>query len=111
MSKIKMKNIGEKVFPWVLAVVIALVCVGYKHGDKLMGDSSMTYVKDSTSVDGLIFEKSNSLKNVYFEVKGKEFVDLLDYFCKKNPNLEIVSVTREVSGNPMETTGYTVVLK
>ena len=111
MSKIKMKNIGDKVFPWVLAVVITLVCVGYKHGDKLMGDSSITHVKDSTSVDGLIFEKSNSLKNVYFEAKGKEFADLLDYFCEKNPDLEIVSITREISGNPMETVGYTVVIK
>ena len=111
MSKIKMKNIGDKVFPWVLAVVITLVCVGYKHGDKLIGDSSLTHVKDSTSVDGLIFEESNSLKNVYFEAKGKEFADLLDYFCEKNQNLEIISVTREVSGNPIETTGYRVVLK
>ena len=111
MLKIKMKNIGEKIFPWVLAVVVAFVCVGYKHGDKLIGDSSLTHVKDSTSVDGLIFEESNSLKNVYFEAKGKEFADLLDYFCEKNQNLEIISVTREVSGNPIETTGYRVVLK
>lgn len=111
MSKLKLKQIGEKVFPWVLAIVIAVVCVGYKHGDKLVGGASLPHVKDSISVDNLIFMESNSLKTMYFEAKGKKFADLLGYFCEKNQNVEIISITREVSGNPMETVGYTVVVK
>lgn len=111
MLKVDFKRIGEKLFPWVLAIVITLVCVGYKHGSSLLGETDLVHIKDSLSVNNLRFDDSSSLKNVYFEAKGREFTSLLNYFCEKNQNVEIVSVTRDVSGNPMETIGYRVVFK
>jgi hypothetical protein len=111
MSKVKLKKIGDRAFPWLVAIVIALVCVGYKHGGSFGEESNVPHVKDSVSVSSIHFTDTSSLKTVYFESTGKEFIDLLDYFCEENQDLEIVSVTRDVSGNPMETTGYKVVVK
>ena len=111
MFKLDLEKIGNKAFPWVVAIVIVTLCVGFKYGSNFGGESNLPRVKDSVSVNSIHFTDSSSLKTVYFESKGKEFVDLLDYFCEKNQNLEIVSITREASGNPMETKGYKVVLK
>ena len=111
MFKVNLEKLGNKAFPWIVAIVIAVLCVGFKYGGNFGGESNVPHVKDSVSVNSIYFTDSSSLKTVYFESKGKEFVDLLDYFCEKNQNLEIVSITRDASGNPMETIGYKVVVK
>ena len=111
MFKVNLEKLGNKAFPWIVAIVIAVLCVGFKYGGNFGGESNVPHVKDSVSVNSIHFTDSSSLKTVYFESKGKEFVDLLDYFCEKNQNLEIVSITRDASGNPMETIGYKVVVK
>ena len=111
MFKVNLEKIGNKAFPWIVAIVVVVLCVGFKYGGNFGGESNVPHVKDSVSVSSIHFTDSSSLKTVYFESTGKEFVDLLDYFCGENQNLEIVSITRDVSGNPMETKGYKVVVK
>ena len=112
MKKEKVKKFcNDVVFPFTVAIVIAIVCLGFKYGDKIVGESETFHVNNSTDISSLKLENDGSTKTVYFDMKGKKFLETLGHFCEEYDDMEIISVTREVSGNPIQTSGYKVVFK
>jgi hypothetical protein len=112
MKKEKVKKFcNDVVFPFTVAIVIAIVCLGFKYGDKIVGESEVIHVNNSTNLASLNLGNDGSTKTVYFDMTGSDFTETLNRFCEEYDDMEIVSVTREVSGNPIQTTGYKVVFK
>jgi hypothetical protein len=112
MKKERLKKFfNDVVFPFTVAIIIAVICLGFKYGDKIVGESETFHVNDSTNISSLKLEDNGSMKTIYFDMTGREFLKALGYFCEEYENMEIISVTREVSGNPIQTSGYKVVFK
>ena len=71
----------KSVPPWIWAIVIAIVCLGFKYGDKIVGESEVIHVNNSTNLASLNLGNDGSTKTVYFDM------DNYFIFNTKLPNI------------------------
>jgi len=109
--KVNYKKFWDNAFPFVTGIVILIICIALKGGTESFGKaSSKPIVLDSVSIKELNLEEGNT-ETVIIRETGTEFTKELNYLIESHPNFEVITVTREVEGNPLTTKGYKVILK
>jgi len=107
--KKSLKKVWDKLFPYIAGTVILIFCLALKGVGSITSDSQIL-IKDSLDVNNLNLEK-DMMYQLYFKTTNEDILPLLVYFQSKFPKAEIVSLTRDASGNPLTTAGYKVSVK